>query len=756
MRKLFVLLFIFTSFVSNAQECNITLSGIVLDGYNQSPLEYSAIKEEKNLFGTITDKKGLFSITGLCKGTYQIHVKHLICEHLDLQISITRDTFITIRLPHTNHDLSTAFVVGNKDKLLKQNNKLKPAELLTLKGNTIGEIMQNLQGVTILSTGGTIAKPIINGMYGYRTLIINNGIRQEGQNWGQEHAPEIDPFTAKEIELLRGPIGLKYGPDAIGGIIMVNPASIFNYRQNLITGSLNSGFESNSRMGFLSAYAGGRFFDKVPLYWRLQGTIRNQGNLKTPDYYIDNTGYKEQNFSATIGTHSGRITSDIYFSHFDNTFGIYSGAEVEDSTDFMNVIHGLVKPVDNGFTYKIDLPKQQSIHDLLKARVFYKLKEHEYLKVVLASQYNQRREYDEHSIDINLPETEYKIRTHSVDLLWEKEGTKQFKHQLGTNLSYQQNHYNGEYFIPEYLNQGAGVFYILEKEWRTFVINGSARIDYRDLRADYWIQNNDFKKYHRNFYNTAFALGGSYQPKENLSVTFNILRNWRPPAPNELYSKGMHHGQASYEEGSPALKEEISHKAELEIFWIAKKKFQFNAVFFVQDINRYITLVPDSLPKITPHGALLSFHYGQTHAFFRGIDFQLLWKPTKQFKIEQQSSMLWANDIGNKTFLPLIPPFRFSIEPGYEYKNLEFKIKGDFVARQNRTNTTTDFMPAPQSYFLLGAEIKGKSKIGKQELNYFVRGTNLTNQSYRDYLDRFRYFIDKPGYNISVGLGFSF
>lgn len=755
-KKFILFAVIFFPLILNAQECRITLTGIVLDGSDGNPLEFTVVKEKNNLFKTTTDKEGKFSILGICAGTYILHFEHLVCEHLDIELRITQDTFVTVTLPHSQHNLSTVFISGNRNLQLSPVSKLSPAQLQTQQGNSIGDIMGGLSGVNILNTGGTISKPMINGMYGYRILIINNGIRQEGQNWGQEHAPEIDPFLTKDIELIRGASTLQYGHDAIGGVITVNPSSIFNYRQNIISGSVNTGLETNGRGGYLSTNVGGRFFSKVPLYWRLQGSLKNQGNLQTPKYFIDNTGYSEQNMSASIGTHIGRLTTDLFYSRFNNNFGVYSGAEMEDSASYQDVINGRVQPIDNGFTYKITQPRQESIHDMLKARIFFKIREHEYLKFIWAAQYNQRKEFDEHSLNPNEPETEYQILTHSGDLLWEKENKRNINHRLGLNVIYQQNHYGGEYFIPDYLNQGVGAFYCIEKEWNNLSLSGSARFDYKDLAAQYMIADDSFTSVQRNFFHSAFALSSIYQPIKNLNISLNLLQNWRPPAPNELYSKGMHHGLASYEEGNPNLNSEISHKAECEITWVVSNKWQAVTNFFVQDISGYITLIPDHEPKITPHGNLLSFHYEQTRAVFKGLNLQFYWKPTPFFSIEQKSSMLWATDITQHTFLPLIPPFQFTIEPEYTYKKLKFKLNGKYVAHQFRFDPASDIIPAPDAYFLLGAEITGKYRFEKQELSYFVRGSNLTNRSYRDYLDRFRYFIDKPGWSLGIGLGYLF
>lgn len=104
--------------------------------------------------------------------------------------------------------------------------ELSPEELSKTRGRTLGESMKELTGVTTLTTGNSISKPVIHGMHSDRILILNNGIRQEGQQWGSEHAPEIDPFIANKLSVVKGAQSVRYGANAIGGVVLVEPANL--------------------------------------------------------------------------------------------------------------------------------------------------------------------------------------------------------------------------------------------------------------------------------------------------------------------------------------------------------------------------------------------------------------------------------------------------------------------------------------------------------------------------------------------------
>jgi hypothetical protein len=122
---------------------------------------------------------------------------------------------------------------------------LTSKDLEQTRGRTLAEALTNIAGVSTLQTGATIAKPVIQGLHSTRILILNNGIRQEGQQWGMEHAPEIDPFVASRITVIKGAEGVRYGPEAIGGVVLVEPAALSKIPD--ITGELYLTVATNGR-----------------------------------------------------------------------------------------------------------------------------------------------------------------------------------------------------------------------------------------------------------------------------------------------------------------------------------------------------------------------------------------------------------------------------------------------------------------------------------------------------------------------------
>src|ERR1700761_3821708 len=171
--------------------------------------------------------------------------------------------------------------------------------LQEIRGLSLGESLKGIAGVNSLQTGPSISKPVIHGVYSNRILILNNGVRQEGQNWGNDHAPEIDPFIATKVTVIKGAASIRYGSDAIGGAILLDPKDL--PRQPGIDGELNLVGMTNGRTGVASGYLEGSSGAKLEgLSWRTQGTIKKAGNSHTANYYLNNTGFNENDYSATL------------------------------------------------------------------------------------------------------------------------------------------------------------------------------------------------------------------------------------------------------------------------------------------------------------------------------------------------------------------------------------------------------------------------------------------------------------------------
>ncbi|MBK7870008.1 MAG: carboxypeptidase-like regulatory domain-containing protein [Saprospiraceae bacterium] len=273
------------STLAQGQNCTLSISGKVLNAKTGAPMAFANVAIKGINIGAVADENGRYKIENLCEGEYTVVCTRIGCDHLEhtlhLQSSIVKD----FELIEESILLKDVLVTGEAIQLqnTQATNELSGAALAATQGLPLGESLKKLPGVTTLNTGASIVKPVIQGLHSSRILILNNGVRQEGQQWGSEHAPEIDPFIADKVNVIKGASGVRYGADAIGGVILVEPRALPT--QKGIGGEFNLQGFSNGRTGVASGMLQGNLGGKLPLSGRIQGTLKKGGNLQTPNYF---------------------------------------------------------------------------------------------------------------------------------------------------------------------------------------------------------------------------------------------------------------------------------------------------------------------------------------------------------------------------------------------------------------------------------------------------------------------------------------
>ena len=296
-------------------------------------------------------------------------------------------------------------------------------------------------------------------------------MRQEGQNWGSEHAPEIDPFVSKNIQVIKGPGGLRYGGDAIGGIVMLEPNALPD--SSAIHGSIQSIYFSNGRQGVLSGLLEGGIPRHKGWGWRIQGTLKDGGNVQAAHYYLSNTGVKEENGSVALGYKSNRWGADFFYSRFHTVIGIYEGSHIGNIADLEKSIareRPLPAFTPEQFIRKIDRPNQDVWHDLAKIKTFYHLPDQATLRATVAAQSDERWELDVLRAGKNINTLRFNLDTYSGEILYDETNTnKHWKGQAGFTYLDQGNITSGNRVqnptlttspLPNFLLQNTRVFAI--------------------------------------------------------------------------------------------------------------------------------------------------------------------------------------------------------------------------------------------------------------------------------------------------------
>ncbi len=763
----------------------ITLSGSVQDT-NGNVLPGATVLISG--MGESTDENGKFIVKELCAGEYELLVKYVGFDDSIAKIKLTGNRQLTITLEPSIKLLEAVEIASGSSHsgLTNTSYSLSEEELEHFKGKSLGEALKRVPGVSAMQTGPSVFKPVIDGLHSQRILILNNGIRQEGQQWGVEHAPEIDPFIASELKVVKGSETVRYGSDAIGGVIIVDTPPL--HQTSKLGGEINAGAFSNNRMGVFSAMLEGGFNKTENLSWRIQSSLKKGGDFSTPDYVLSNTGVEELNFSGALGYKGDDTGAELYFSSFNTEIGILRASHTGNLDDLDNSIRTGVPWYIEDFTYTINPPKQKINHQLVKLSAFKKIAGVGKLNILYGGQFDQRKEFDtRRGGRSEIPALSLNLISNVLDVSLDHEIGK-LEGSAGINVTFKDNaNVPGtgiRPLIPNY-NQFNGGLFVLEKfRKKKWLFEAGVRYDHQYLKVRTFINNQDLIEPEFNFDYFSGSLGASFYFNPNTKFSTHVGVSARPPHVSELYSEGLHHGTASIEEGlmrqngevlsdQNLIKNEVSRKW-INSFQITRKKFSVELSAYYNYISNYVFLKPTGT-RLTIRGYFPVLVYDQTDALLLGTDGLVHWDISKHLEYSGTFAFLYAHDITNDDVLTWIPPAQIENAITYTFKTSKLKdlfitVRVPTAFKQNRAPVTVypkdipdydgekiyDFAPAPAAYTLLNIEAGVKVPLKNRELYISLAGENLLNKSYRVYMNRLRYFADEPGQNFIVRIKYNF
>ena len=768
LKKYVLFLLLFISIASKAQKpCNLTIKGRVIDEDTNLPVSGVSIILQPSNQAYSSDGHGYFNITNLCKGNFSLTITSLGFESKTENISLSANQTLSLFIKHTDVVLHDVLVIGHQQKLKTTAavTTIGKEQLAQSKGESLAEILETTPGVTMLQTGATISKPVIHGMHSNRVLLVNNGIKQEDQQWGSEHAPEIDPFIASTIQVIKGAESVRYGAEAIGGVIRVEPAPL--PIDSGVSGELDLVGTSNGRSTIGSARIEGTL-NKVPgLAWRAQGTYKKSGNFKTADYYLDNTGLKEINYSAALTYRNKFAVIDAYYSHFNTDIGIFSGSHIGSLEDLKARIEN-GRPFENGeFSYTIQSPRQKVKHDLVKLKAHKDLENGAQLDLQYGFQRNARQEYDiRRGERSDIPALNLLLDAHSVDFSYNKISKNSLNTTLGMNASaIVNNNIPGTYstpLIPNYDSYGLGVFAIERLIRDNYELEAGIRYDYKTLDAAGYNRDKELYGGKHTYNNVSGSLGALWRISREIDIRSNLGLAWRPPTVNELYSNGLHHGAASIEIGKENLNSEQGYKW-INTLSIKKEAFQMELNAYGHFLKNYIYINPTGKFDESLRGTFPVFEYEQTNALFYGLDISGAVPISEHLTYQLKASTVRAKDKKNDKYLPLIPSDRMSHGLRLSADDLSSSLKKSYmqvnfetVFKQTRYEPAADFLAPPNTYSLLSLSAGTSALIQNQKLGIQISADNLLNTAYKEYMNRFRYFAHDKGRNITLRLSYEF
>lgn len=617
MRLIIVLFCLITGAAAGAQEvekqgspsgsCLLTLTGKLLSEHDSEPLAYATIFSLATGQGAVADEAGNFRLTNLCPGEQVLRFSHVGCDNEELTITLRADTSITVYLHHHDNYTETVIVTG------KQNVSYSD-ELDQLATDELAGALERITGVSSLKSGTSAAKPVVDGVFGNRLSIQNNGIAQSGQQWGNDHAPEIDPWVAAYVRVVDGVEALKYAGSTVGATVLIEPAPLRETEGR--SGKAAYNFQSNGLGHGLNA----RLSQGGKTAYRLSATGKIAGDQQAPDYFLSNTGRREANAALQLARfHNERWTSRLYYSIFNANIGVLRGAHIGNLNDLAVAIER-EEPffTKDAFTYAIASPRQSVTHHLLKAETEFRPNDDHRLTFRYGGQLNDRKEFDvrrgERSDRPALSLLQY---NHLLETAWHHElGPDR---HLDANLQFEftfndnQPGTGVDPLIPDYNANRASGYVAYHHEQERLQYHAGLRFDRQFFEA-ITINRNlpmpEVERFEHVFTTLGASLEARYQLGEQLSLRGGVTYRERAPQINELYSDGLHQGVSGIEEGDGSLGPEQSLKLTAGLFH-GGKKLSLYANLFLQPIRDYIFLEPQDSFRLTIRGLFRSFFTGQ-------------------------------------------------------------------------------------------------------------------------------------------------
>jgi len=799
MFRLSFVIILFNCLVSYSQNCNSSFTGNVVDFHDGSPLEGSIITIQEINEQILTDLNGFFSIPNLCNKSYIFEISHPQCKSKEFKIRIFENTNKIIRLEHHIEELNEIIIYGNsfdeKSKTLIEN-KISSETLESYSGSTLGDVLNTLSGVSSLNTGNSVVKPVVNGLHSSRVVIINNGVRMEDQEWGAEHSPNIDINALGSITLIKGAGALQYSGNALGGVIIAE-APDFKLKDSLYGKSLinfaTNGNGATTTTKLNKTQANGFYFSG-------QSTYKRFGDFEAPNYILTNTGIEERSASFRLGINRFKYGFELSYSIFKNEIGILRASHAQGAGDQIRAINSDYPLIINDFSYKINAPKQDVTHQIFNIKGFNRFEGLGKLSIQYSFQQNIRLEYDiRRGDDKNKPSTDLELGTHSLMVDLDSEVSSLLNFKTGIIARYQNNFPSPETgvrrIIPDYDKHDFGLYTIVDIQVNdNLLFEAGGRFDYSFMdvlkyyRTSLWksrnyqdlfpeilveeFQNQVLTNPKLIFNNYSTSLGSRFNFNDFESIYFNYSIAKRNPNPSELFSEGLHHSSARIELGDLRFNSEIGHKISLTIK-LQKNNINLLINPYINTINDFILIEPTQIRQ-TVRGNFQVWEYRQTNAQLFGLDVDTSFSFSKNLFLDSQFSLVRGRDLLRDEPLINIPPININNEVVYEnskINNLRLALKSEYVFRQNeypnnnfevfvpllQTTEIVDISTPTKAYHLFSfnssIDIKTEQKH-RLVLNFKI--INLFDKSYRNYLNRLRYYSHDLGRNFNLGVKYNF
>ena len=766
------------------------IKGVVTDS-RDNPLPGVNVAFPQLSRGTYTKSDGSYSIQNLPTGSYTLVFSFVGYENKNREVTLEPGETVTldIRLQRSLIEEETITVTGTpyaSDPLTT------PADVDVLTGNTkfsrqqtsLGASLEELAGISSISTGSQMGKPVIRGLSGSRVRVLDDGVAMDYQQYGVRHGPNVDPFTSERIEVVRGAASVQYGSDALGGAVNVISNSLPDAvdEQPFLRGQTLGEFSTNN-----DELVGGLHLNGASGRLGFTGTIirRSAGNMRVPDVAtfqesgnttapkfsgeLDHTDYDQLNGSFGVGyqTEIGQLSAEYTRWQNNHNFLLPNGK-------------GLGQNLEND-TFQFEGNLQLGNSFILKPNFTY------------SSNLRQSSPGGPNAVPRDeLPEEGFAhldilLRSYTSKTELEHPKVGPFAGTIGVEYKYQDQSTRGvEPLVPSANVQNFATYLFEKAEIEDLTLSVGARIDARSQEAEPNAELNlpdpaageTDKVLEQSYVEFSGSVGATYQFTESLALAANIGRGFRAPSLFNLHVDGVHGGIAAYQVGNPYLDSERSLNTDLSLRW-RSAKVKAKATVYRNAINNYIFLVntgrfagpngngPPILETVQGDARLIGGNANITAQVLPWLQLSGTFETVNGENVDE--------DISRVDDLPLLPPTKVSGSIKFVKNNLG-AFQNTFLTlgiehtgskeAAGRYEPFWQFGNAPQfsnfgvastdAYTLLNATLGGEISLWNRPISLQVSANNLLNEDYRDFLDTYKGYALSPGRDITFRIKIPF
>lgn len=762
MKSIILYLLLFLS-VSSASAKLASLEGKVIDGQTNESLPGVLITIPDLKISVVTNGSGQFVFNNIPeKGKFLVEIRYIGYKTQIETIDFSLKTPLVFKLFPSIIEAKEVVITGTAFSSDNRKNStsvssLNKDQLINRPGSNLIDALVRIPGVSQVTTGAGISKPVIRGLSYNRVLTLVDGAKQEGQQWGDEHGMEVDQYSAERVEILRGAASLLYGSDALGGVINVLDA--LPSPEGQIRGELLSSYQSNNGLSGSSAMLQG---NSNGFIWRARGSVKSAYSYNAPGGRIANTGFNETNFSGQLGLNKKWGYAHLNLSSFKNNIGL---------PDFSRNADGKFED-ENGEILSDKQLKDRTLFLPFQDIRHYKVALNSHflfnsgrLRTTLAYQNNQRRELEDDRIN---PSLFFDLKTYSSDFKYYFNENNGWEPVIGLSGSLQDNKNRAEeLLIPDYNSSEVGLFAYAKKSWNSSTFNVGARFDNRSITAEEMSEDGSpkFNNFTNNFSNLSGALGFTKEFTDHFNFKANLGSAFRSPNIAELSSDGVHEGTFRYEVGNNNLNPENSYYGDFA-FEFNNNVISASVGAFNNHINNYIYNRQLNNESIVVDSEILPvYRFVQDNANLSGVELGFTLHPAELIHFENSFSYTKGVNRATSKALPFIPAAvlrnEIRLEPQFKkgLKSTYFSLALDNVFNQNRVDV---FETATAGYTLVNLAMGTTFMLKNQPLRLNISANNLFDKAYYDHLSRFKpgrldegdptagYY--NQGRNVSVGL----